>query len=111
MAKALFDIELTKELLSTSKIAVPTCHAPHMHVLFSSGRKIHSSLGDENCLFHTFSKELLSNETHHLRIRTLLTDVVKWTGDIPWISDPTAHWQVHNRACAHDAKGIYMGDS
>ena len=52
-----------------------------MNVLFLSGRKLHSSLG---YLFRTFSKELLSNETHHLRIRTLLTDAaaVKWNGDI-----------------------------
>lgn len=53
-----------------------------MDVLFSSGRKIHTSLGDGNCPLCTFSKELLSNETYHLRICTLLTDVVKWNGDI-----------------------------
>ena len=51
-------------------------------VLFSSGRKIHTSLGDGNCLFRTFSKELLSSEKHYLRIRTLLTDAVKWNTDI-----------------------------
>lgn len=53
-----------------------------MDVLFSSGRKIHTSLGDGNCLFRTFSREFLSNETYHLRICTLLTDVVKWNGNI-----------------------------
>lgn len=53
-----------------------------MDDLFSSGHKIHTSLGNGNCLFRSFSKELLSNETHHLRIHTLLTDVVKWNGDI-----------------------------
>ena len=53
-----------------------------MNVLFSSGLKIHTSLGDGNCLFRTFSKELLSSEKHNLRIRTLLTDAVKWNTDI-----------------------------
>ena len=53
-----------------------------MDDLFLSGRKIYTSLGDGNCLFRSFSKELLSNETHHLRIRTLLTDAIKWNGDI-----------------------------
>ena len=56
----------------------PTCHAAHMDTLLSSERKIHSCLGDGNCLFRSFSKELLSSETHHLRVRTLLTDAVKW---------------------------------
>ena len=44
--------------------------------------EIHSALGDGNCLFRTFSKELLSNETHHLRIHTLLTDTIKWNADV-----------------------------
>ena len=81
LAKALFDIEVTKASFVNSIIAEPTCQAAHMDVLLSSGRKIHASLGDGNCLFRSFSKELLSNETHHLRIRTLLTDTVKWNGD------------------------------
>ena len=44
--------------------------------------EIHSALGDGNCLFRTLSRELLSNETHHLRIHTLLTDTIKWNADV-----------------------------
>ena len=74
LAKVLFDVEVTNKSFMESKITEPSCHTAHMDVL-SSGREIHSALGDGNCHFRTFSKELLSNETHHLRIRTLLTDI------------------------------------
>lgn len=62
-----------------SIIVEPACRTAYMDVLISSGRKIHSVLGDGNCLFRSFSKELLSNERHHLKLRTLLT---KWNADV-----------------------------
>ena len=105
----LFDVEVTNKSFMENKITEPSCHTAHMDVLFSSGRKIHKALGDGNCLFRTFSRELLSNEMHHLRICTLLTDTIKWNAD--GIPDPTSHRKVHNRACTDDAEGVYLGNS
>ena len=38
---------------------------------------------------------------HHLRIRTLLTDAVKWNGGISVESNSTSRWQINKGAQAH----------
>ena len=78
LARAMFDIEITRKSFLKSRVSQPMCHTAYMNVLLSSGRKIHSTSGDGNCLFRAFSKELLSIEMHHSRIRIFLTDTVKW---------------------------------
>ena len=82
VAQVLFDIKVTEKNFLERKLAEPTCQTAPIRFLLSIGRKIHSTLGDGNCLFRSFSKELFSIETHHLKIRTLLTDVIKWNVNV-----------------------------